>query len=432
MPRQTGGLVVSPSQLSFTISNESQDISSSITITNQYNREVSLQATLQGIDESSLSLIPKGSLEGGLRDSLTVGEAEMRVPPHGVYQLQVQLRDPSALAPGGHYASLVITEQSNAAMAASAVRPAVAISIFVVKSDGLRTDMRLQAIKTNQGLLGLPSNVKIAFFNGGNAHIVPRASVMVLTKDGTEVAKGIVNDTSRPLFPGKSQDYSATLQRIGSVRLPTQLQVKTLYRIDSSDIQYIHVSSFWYVPPIFVVAVAVLLGAVWFLWRKIGLRKLLSLVSIALKRLRPRRRSASKKIAKPNAKQAKETRTTPVANEASTIMLGRKSLNETVLLADTSTKPEAQNEVVAPVVQSEVEPPSVADTGSSTRIHIAVSEAPEPAPKKRTAATTKKTPAPKATKAKRTIKKTPTTAAKKRATPRSKKKPKQSSDEQAS
>lgn len=270
--KQGTGFTVSPAQLNMTVGQAKPQQTASVQITNQYATPLTLLAELHGIDESSARLIPTGNVDSTFAQSIALSATQITVAPHGTAQLGVTVTNTSALQPGGHYATIVLTQAADAS-AIPAFRPAVAVALFVIKSDGVRTNLQLTGIHASHTLFTLPSSVTLDFNNAGNTHVVPRASAGVYdTSLEALYSKAVFNSNSVPLFPNNHVSYTERMTSYGRVLLPKRLQLRVTYRIDGSDIQLVQVKNFWYVPIIDAITL-IGLGLLLF-WQRIRVRKI--------------------------------------------------------------------------------------------------------------------------------------------------------------
>lgn len=262
-----GGFTVSPAQLVFTLNAQNAEQTTELTILNNYDTDLHLSAELNNIDEASVNLLPAGPLsDAALSAAVSLSATDITVPGGGTYKLAVQVRDNAALQAGGHYASLVLTQQVSIASSQS-YRSALAVNLFVIKAEGVRTDLQLLGVATKRWLFGLPTEVKLRFRNNGNVFVVPRASASVYSSDNTLLAQGVFNTESHLLFPEQEATYTAPMTHFQRLWLPQKLHMVVAYRIQGNDVQLESKQTFWYVPPIYLLipvlpfaVLAILLG----------------------------------------------------------------------------------------------------------------------------------------------------------------------------
>lgn len=274
---QPAGIIVAPALLSFTIQPGAGIQTNTLTITNSYDISQRLVADIQAIDETSARLVPTGPVNEVLARAIKLSATDITIPAHGNFTLQVAV-DATSLSDGGHYASLVLTQRSSTTVP-SGFLSAVSVNLFIIKNENIRTNLQLTKFHTNRTLFTLPTSAAATFRNLGNTHIVPRASVSIF--DGqTLIAKSVVNANSQLVFPNQQANFTAPFEIYGNLLLPRKLQLKMMYRIDSSDIQLLKEQTFWYIPIIDPIVLISFGAIIW--WRRQQLRKLFNTLVKAL------------------------------------------------------------------------------------------------------------------------------------------------------
>lgn len=287
---QTAGFTVSPAQLSLAVNSEVSSQNATVTIENSYNTELRLVAELQAIDESGARLIPSGPVDEVLAAALKISATDISVPAHGTYRLEIRLTDHVELADGGHYASLVLSQRPSAG-GSSTFRPAVAVNVFIIKNQNVRTNLQLVGLTTNRTMFSLPSSANVVFKNLGNTHVVPRGSISLY--DGqTLVGKAVINASSQIVLPDRQLELETTFDTYSRLLLPRKLRMQTMYRIDASDVQLMQEQTFWYVPVVDIIATFGILAIIWWRRRQIG-RFLRKLKVVRVKRQQKRQAKAT-------------------------------------------------------------------------------------------------------------------------------------------
>ena len=255
------GFTVSPAQLSFIVQANDPSRTSEVVLSNSYSVPLHLTAELQDIDEQAARLVPSGAVDKQIADAVKMSATDIAIPAKGTYALKLSV-DGTGLSDGGHYATLVLTQRSDVG-AATGFQSAVSINLFIIKNEHIRTNLQLMDVTFDNPLLSLPKSATITLRNGGNTHIVPRASIIVY--DGADiVSKAVVNSNSALLLPGDEQKFSVKFSTLKRFLLPKKLTVRTMYRIDGSDIQLVKAQTLWHIPFVDIIGlVAVLYGA----WR---------------------------------------------------------------------------------------------------------------------------------------------------------------------
>jgi hypothetical protein len=414
---QQSGFSVSPAQLSFTVQADTPTQTANLKLTNSYDSPLRLTAELQSIDELGARLIPDGPIDERTGKSIKVSATDITVPARGSFDLQVTV-DGTFLTDGGHYASLVLAQQSNAGSTAG-FHSAVAVNLFIIKNEHIRMNLQLMNHTFDRPLLSLPKTVSLVFRNEGNTHIVPRASVMLY--DGEDiVSKAVVNTSSTLLLPGHQEKFTVKLDTLKRFWLPRRLIARTMYRVEGSDIQLMKEQVLWHVPFVDIIAVIALGLAAW-RWR--------SAVRATYTRLKM---MAKRRISAKKSKKASTHASSRAVTKNDTVVLQEKansaSANHEAVMRGTMPSP-AQNGATPRhiSIQTQTSLPSPKSVVSPVkRIAItlkeeAVESSTKTAPKKRANATKKQSATRTKAQSKPKTKKT-TSAAKKPAAKLTKKK----------
>ncbi len=259
------GITVSPGQLNFVLNKGISQQSIPVTITNNYSGAVHLGAQFKGINENAGLLTPDGDPESNLRPSLFLSETDITIPAGQAYVVDVVVQNLAGLSPGGHYATLVLS-QLDANQKQASFRASVSLSLFIIKSEGAHQDLRLTSLSSNGWLFGLPTTAKLTFDNRGNVYVVPRAAVAIINGKGTKgtlVSNGVGNTQSYPLLPGKQLTGDASLTRLTRIWLPHKLTLQVTYRADGATATSVVSRSFWYIPSTYPVVLLLLALLSW-------------------------------------------------------------------------------------------------------------------------------------------------------------------------
>lgn len=268
-PASKGGIAVSPGQLAFNLTDATASQTVPLTIRNDYNAPVSISAAFNGIDENAALLIPVDTLDPAFASALSISQTDITLPAHSSQVLTVQVTNVSALTAGGHYATLVLTQQDIQGHALS-IKGAVSLTIFVVKNPGAYQSITLTGVSNNHWLFRLPTKVSLGFNNNGNVLSIPRATVLVFDHSGkVALQKGVANEASRPLLPGKDLQTTVKVSSIAHTWWPQKVQLEIAYRAQGVTQLGTATASFWYIPPIYLLVFA---PPLWLVWRKFNKR----------------------------------------------------------------------------------------------------------------------------------------------------------------
>jgi hypothetical protein len=201
---------------------------------------------------------------------LRVSETDITIAPQSVTTLAVQVNDSPKLAPGGHYATLVMTpvplsSSKNTATPGvqSSLRSSISVAVYISKRTGAVSVLNLDQQHLQRFLFGMPKSSTLTMSNQGNIHGIPRVIVKVTsTDDDRLMAQGVAADLSTALLPGKTTTSTIAITKLAESWRPLKIQVQTAYRFDGSEAVKSSSATLWYIPSRFV-ALVVGVVAVW-------------------------------------------------------------------------------------------------------------------------------------------------------------------------
>lgn len=259
---QKNTISVSPAQLNFEINNTKQS-TTDLLVSNSYDVPIVFSAEFKGIDKNSQLILPEKDLDNSLVGSLKLSETIFEVPANSSHKITVTVNDYDKLASGGHYATLVVSEKNSKKTSNSSISYLVSVGMFIVKRPGDVTKLSLKLVFPDHlSIFSLPQKVKLTAANEGNIHFVPRASVQIVDSGEKEVGRGVFNEKSSILLPGRAYDESVQLKYDHKSFFPEKLNVLVSYRVDGSDKIETFEKHFWHIPISFVVVsmITLLLG----------------------------------------------------------------------------------------------------------------------------------------------------------------------------
>ena len=240
-------ITVSPAQADIELGVGQVSTTTSFLLTNTYNVPVELSVELKGIDEESGRIIPSGEVDSHLASALHLSKTSLVLAEGASVNVDVEVQNQKELSAGGHYATLVFTQQKVGDQTVS-VREAVSVGLFIVKRGGQLRQLDLTSYKLLSYPLQIPARADIEIKNSGNVHLIPRASVMVYDSKNNLVAKGVANEDSRRLLPGKALQDFARVRQVRHLWLPQKLRVELQYRADGIEEQQTVIKQIYYVP----------------------------------------------------------------------------------------------------------------------------------------------------------------------------------------
>lgn len=252
------GVTVTPSRVTLQINKGASSGLAPVSVRNDYAQPVEFEAEVWGVKQlHDGSLAPTAEPEAALKDLLSVAPRSFTLEPKQSINLQIVARDSDKLAPGGHYAAVLI-RQANAVREKLSLSPAVTVMAFIIKEDGAVRKLSAASIVKDGPLLGLPDRVTVDFLNEGNLSVVPRASVQVRGPNGDIFKTGVLNQESLWALPSEKLKLQAILSSSARAWLPGRYSTHVLYRYDESDDMQEIVTTNWVFPPLSLLAVVVL------------------------------------------------------------------------------------------------------------------------------------------------------------------------------
>jgi len=231
----TGGITVSPALATITIGADTTSGTATVTVKNDFNATVNLSATVKSVDQDNGILVPSGELDSELQKLITLNVQDFTLQPNESKDVVITVKNTASLRPGGTYASLVVRQISGSDNTIG-LQTAVGAGIFVTKEDGAVRELQAQNIAVNRFVLQPPSSISLTFKNTGNVHIVPRGQIVVVNANNeTFYQKGVINQESFTLLPGKSLRFEIPLQKLKQTFLPSRQKVVIQYRYDGSE-----------------------------------------------------------------------------------------------------------------------------------------------------------------------------------------------------
>jgi len=254
-----GGVTVAPANVTLDIQKGKPGPSETVSVRNDYAESVTFSVAVQGQQiTTDGSLAPSGALEPAMAGLLAATPEGFSLAPQQSINLKITVKDAARLAPGGHYASLLIRQSAAEGQKGLALSSAVSVSVFVIKEDGAVRSVGAGAVHALGRVAQLPSAATVDFQNLGNVAVVPRASAKIYDPRGHLVMAGVINQESVPITPGKTARLQAPLTPVGYSWLPGRYTLRVLYRYDGTD-QQKTVSATLLVVPVAFIASTILL-----------------------------------------------------------------------------------------------------------------------------------------------------------------------------
>ena len=234
---------------SIRINDDDIEKTNSVGVTNTFNGPASLVAQLKGVDDTNGILAPTKDLDNKLQDIIKIDKPEFVLQAGETTNINITVKNSPELRPGGTYAALVIKQSNSASNSAVGFQSAIGTGIFITKEHGAVRKLSLSSFSIHRILLGEPDKLTVNFKNDGNVQTVPRGVASTTNQKQTIIyQKGVVNQESISLMPGKSVNLEVPLNMVKRAYLPSRQKVVVQYRYDGSDYITTSTKELLYIP----------------------------------------------------------------------------------------------------------------------------------------------------------------------------------------
>ena len=246
-----GQVTVSPGQLSFQLSAQNAVDAQTLTVTNNFDSAVTIETSLAGIDQTNGLFYPTEDIDEIVARQIAISPTTLQIEPKQTAAVTVTVTNSPDLSPGGHYATLLLRQNSDTPANNLGIDSAISINLFIEKFGGGNKSILLENAKFPHTPFTFPSSATLTFVNNGNMLVVPRAAIRLTQTNNAEnrIGYGIGNSSSQPLLPGKTLQTETQLRISGRMWLPGKYTATVQYRADGIDGSETLTQSFWYFPP---------------------------------------------------------------------------------------------------------------------------------------------------------------------------------------
>jgi hypothetical protein len=238
----TSSITVSPLFQELTLDDATGSVVREVTITNNTQSPLEVQTQLGKLSSESLEGPPLG-VPTELVDELPfvkVLSSKIQVAPNASASVQVTFTQSAELNPGGNYVAAVFSFSEQPSAPAQVI-PAVSSVFFVTKKGSESYQLSLEKLAASALQIGYPKELAVTVENTGNTHVIPSGKISFLRGD-TQLARGIINQDSRYLFPGKARSFTTEVVKLErswpiervEVRVKLNPYQEKLARVESS------------------------------------------------------------------------------------------------------------------------------------------------------------------------------------------------------
>lgn len=174
------------------------------------------------------------------------------------------IENKESLSPGGHYGAVFFKIEDNSGNVADdkkdkiAFNPSLASLLFVRKTGGEIYSFNLNSFDFAKNIFSLPDQIKLRFRNTGNVHIIPRGTAEIIDPLGRQISKSIINGESGMILPETFRVFPAKFMSLAPVFIPGRYTMLIAYRYDGKEDFASERSSFFLIPPMFILSLILL------------------------------------------------------------------------------------------------------------------------------------------------------------------------------
>lgn len=250
----TSGFTLSPPFKEVELKKEASQSSYFIEITNNTSVHQTLHLSVVdfgSLDESGgVAFLGKGEkLERkyGLASWVSLEKDVVEIESGKSQKIKITIVNKESLSPGGHYAAIVASLQSQKEKGENiALNAAFSSLIFVKKIGGEIYRLDLVGKEIRSRWFGLPSKISLRFQNSGNVHLVPRGIITLADPRNTMISKGIINPESGIILPESFRLYHTSLDQLAWPIWPGFYSLHIQYRYAGKEDFASNSSSFFY------------------------------------------------------------------------------------------------------------------------------------------------------------------------------------------
>ncbi len=215
-------VTLSPPFAQLSLSEGSLETTQELTLHNSTEKDLEFSASVflfSQVDSQGTTILtdkPVTSESVSIADSITVTPATFVLKAGQTQSLTVRVANQLNLAPGGHYAAVVIRSNSSSIQDTPSVVPALSSFLLIRKIGGEQYHLSLGKVELLQSFFQpqFPSTVPLLFENQGNIHVIPRGTITITDLWGRTVLEGTINEGSFIVLPRAQRELSVSLRSI--------------------------------------------------------------------------------------------------------------------------------------------------------------------------------------------------------------------------
>lgn len=242
----TSTVTLSPPFSQLTLTEGTSSIEQTLELQNTTDTSLEFSAAVflfSQVDSQGTTILtdkPPSSDTVSIADSITVSPSTFVVPAGQTQTLNVTVTNQLNLAPGGHYAAIVIRSATQSTTGTQSVVPALSSFLLVRKVGGEQYHLSLGKVSFLDSMFryGFPNTIPLVFENQGNIHVIPRGTITVTDIWGRTVKEGTINEGSVVVLPRAQREIAVFLRSIRPLLPSLAYTVSIQGRSEPGDVKF--------------------------------------------------------------------------------------------------------------------------------------------------------------------------------------------------
>ncbi|MBP9699944.1 hypothetical protein KBD71_01545 [Candidatus Woesebacteria bacterium] len=215
-------VTLSPPFVQLSLLEGSTDATQLLELSNTTNKNLAFQASVflfSQVDSQGTTVLtdkPPNQESLSIVDSINVAPSEFELAAGQKQILTVSVANQLNLAPGGHYAAVVIRSDSDTIQDTPSVVPALSSFLLIRKIGGEQFHLSLGKVPLLESMLHVqfPREINLVFENQGNTHVIPRGTIAITDVWGRNVMEGTINEGSLVILPRAQRELRVSMRTI--------------------------------------------------------------------------------------------------------------------------------------------------------------------------------------------------------------------------
>lgn len=239
-------VTLSPPFVQLSLPEGSTGISHVLELTNTTDKDLAFSAAVflfSQVDSQGTTILtdkPPSNESLSIADSISVTPSSFVVTAGQRQTLTVNINNRQNLAPGGHYAAVVIRSNTETTANTPSVVPALSSFLLIRKIGGEQYHLSLGKVTLLDSLfrMQIPNQIPLLFENQGNTHVIPRGTITISDIWGRSVWEGTINEGSLVVLPRAQREISVSLRKIRPLLPSIVYTVRVQGRSEPGEVKF--------------------------------------------------------------------------------------------------------------------------------------------------------------------------------------------------